>query len=364
MALLPAPAAEAFREPAQAPLPELSLAHLTALTDGTGILQHAHFSIPRFDEGYCVDDNARALLLVTALEPEPRDAGTGLERLDALGSTYLAFVNHAFNPALGRFRNFMAYSRTWLESQGSEDSHGRTLWALGVTAARSRDPGRQALAGHLFHAGLPAAREFGSPRAWAFALLGIHGYLSAFPGEPKVRQMEALLAARLHGLFLRNRGRDWCWFEDRLTYSNARLAQALIRCGARTGRQDWLGDGLRALEWLARVQTGPGGRFAPIGCNGFYPRGQARAMFDQQPVDASATVSAALDAGAASGDPGWRDRAREAFAWFLGGNQLGLPIYDPGTGGCRDGLRAHSANQNQGAESTLSFLLALVEMRK
>jgi hypothetical protein len=361
MATIPVP--EGIRETAQPefPAPDLNLSHLRTLTDSTGLLQHAHYSIPRYGEGYCVDDNARALLLMTLLEPQAR---AGLPILDGLADRYLAFVNHAFNPDLGRFRNFMDYTRAWLEPQGSEDSHGRALWALGATAGLSRDPGRQALAGHLFLAGLAAVRAFGHPRAWAYALLGIQHFLAAFPGDGQARRAESLLAGRLHGQYLRAGGPDWPWFEDRLTYCNARLPQALIRCGARTGRQDWLEAGLRALAWLAEIQTGADGRFAPIGCNGFFTRGQPRARFDQQPVEACATVSAALDAGAASGDPRWRERARAAFGWFLGRNQHGLALYDPRTGGCRDGLRAHCANQNQGAESTLSFLLALVEMRQ
>jgi hypothetical protein len=341
-------------------LPDLNLAHLRLMTDSTGLLQHARFSVPRYDEGYCVDDNARALLLMTLLEQTAPDRAS----LGPLASRYLAFVNHAFNPAEGRFRNFMGYSRTWLESRGSDDSHGRTTWALGATAGQCRDQGRRALAEQLFHAGLPAALEFTNPRSWAYALLGINAYLAAFPGDARVVPLEADLAGRLHGLYLAHGDEGWPWFEDRLTYCNARLPQALLLAGARSGRQDWVDAGLRSLDWLARIQTGPEGRFTPIGSNGFFIRGRSRAGFDQQPVEACATVAACLDAGAVSGDAEWERRARIAFDWFLGRNQLDLPLYDPHTGGCRDGLHAHAANENLGAESTLSFLLALVAMRK
>jgi len=344
-----------------APFPALNLSHLKAMTDSTGMLQHARFSVPHYDEGYCIDDNARALLLMTFLEQGPHgyDPELGL-----LASRYLAFVNHAFNPELGRFRNFMGYSRLWQEVQGSEDSHGRALWALGATAGQSCDPGRRALAGRLFQAGLPAVRTFAHPRSWAYALLGVQHYLASFPSDPQVAPLESLLAGRLQDCHRRASGPGWQWFEDRVTYSNARLPQALLRSGIRHHRQDWTGIGLDCLEWLARVQSDPQGRFAPVGSNGFFTRGGSMARFDQQPVDACATVSACLDAGAASGESKWRERALEAFSWFLGRNQVGLPLYDSHTGGCRDGLHAGSVNQNQGAESTLSFLLALVEMDK
>ena len=340
-------------------LPALDLGHLRVMTDSTGILQHARFSVPRYEEGYCIDDNARALLLATRLE----DCREPLSGLHALASTYLAFVSHAFNPARGRFRNFMDYSRAWLEDEGSEDSHGRALWALGAAARLAAEPGRRSLADQLFQAGLGASLEFTSPRAWAFTLLGTHHYLQASPGDPRVAPLARTLAERLHGLYRASRGPDWPWFEDQLTYCNARLPQALILAG-RDHRQDWVADGLRALDWLARVQSDALGRFQPIGSRGFYLRGRDRARFDQQPVEACATVSACLDAWSTSRNPAWLDRARTAFQWFLGGNQLGLPLYDARTGGCRDGLHAHAANQNLGAESTLSFLLALVEMRK
>jgi len=340
-------------------LPDLNLAHLRLMTDSTGLLQHARFSVPRYDEGYCVDDNARGLLLTALLERTAPDQ-TGLGEL---ASRYLAFVNHAFNPALGRFRNFMGYSRGWLEASGSDDSHARTTWALGAAAGPGGDPGRRALAEHLFRAGLPAARDFTCPRPWAYALLGIRAYLEAAPEDAGTTQLEAELAGRLHGLYLRHGSDDWPWFEDRLTYCNARLPQALMLAGARTGRQDWVAAALRALDWLAGVQTDPQGRFAPIGSDGFFIRGRVRARFDQQPVEACAMVSACLDAAALSGDPKWEGRAWDAFDWFLGRNHLGLSLYDPRTGGCRDGLHAHAANQNLGAESTLSFLLALVAMR-
>ena len=341
-------------------LPEIDLSHLRSMTDDTGILQHATFAVPRYAHGYCLDDNARALLLTTLLE----DVGTEPHRaLRALATRYLAFVNHAFDPASGRFRNFMSYGRDWLEERGSDDSHGRALWALGTVVGRSSDPGRQSLAGHLFHAALPAIESMSSPRAWAYALLGIDDYLGAFQGDSSVQSTRAVLAARLLHRYRESSHDDWPWFEDRLTYCNARMSQALLVSGSRMGDDEMAGVGSHSLEWLVRIQTQADGTFAPIGSDAPYVRGGAKPAFDQQPVEVCATISACLDARRVVGHERWFDLARRQFGWFLGHNSLETSIYDVTTGGCRDGLHPGRLNENQGAESTLSFLTALVEMR-
>ncbi|HEV7429109.1 MAG TPA: glycosyltransferase family 4 protein [Thermoanaerobaculia bacterium] len=343
-----------------AELPHVNLEHVAVMTDDTGMLQHATFNVPRYDEGYCVDDNARALMLMTLLE----DAGSEDPKLvRSLASRYLAFVSHAFNRQLGRFRNFMSHSRVWREEQGSEDSHGRALWALGTVVGCSDDPGRHGLAGALFHAGLPAVSTFSSPRAWAFALLGIEQYLRAFEGDRNVQAAGRTIAGRLLGLFKRTDHPEWPWFENSVTYCNARLPQALIATASWTGDAEMAATGLRSLEWLTTIQRTPEGYFAPVGTNGFFERGSTAAVFDQQPVDACATVSACMHAFRTTGDQRWADQARRAFTWFLGQNQLHLPLYDPLSGGCRDALHVDRLNENQGAESTLSFLLALMDMR-
>jgi glycosyltransferase involved in cell wall biosynthesis len=341
-------------------LPEIRLEHLRVMTDDTGLLQHATFGIPRYEDGYCLDDNARALVL-TALV---LDAGTNEpDVVRALSNRYLAFANHAFNVPVSRFRNFMSYSRRWTEEQGSEDSHGRALWALGTVVGRAVDPGKRSLAGQLFHAALGAVSDFTSPRAWAFTLLGIEEYLRAFQGDNGVQAVRKQLAERLFGLFQHTSGSDWSWFEDRVTYDNARLPQVLIVAGFRMDNQAMAAAGLRSLEWLAKVQRSQDGCFAPVGSDGFYQRGKSKAAFDHQPVEACAMVSASLDAWRLTSDPRWMEHARHAFGWFLGENHLQQPLHDPATGGCRDGLHADRANENQGAESTLSYLLALAEMR-
>jgi glycosyltransferase involved in cell wall biosynthesis len=343
-----------------AELPELNLGHLRLMTDDTGILQHGTFNVPRYDAGYCLDDNARALLLVTLIE----DAGTesSLE-LRGLASRYAAFVSHAFNLERGRFRNFMSFSRRWTEDCGSEDSHGRALWALGTVVGRSGDPGRRSLAEELFSRALPAAIRFTSPRAWAYTLLGIEEYLRAFEGDRSVESACKAISEQLMARHDESRAHEWPWFEDRVTYCNARLPQALLVAGVRVGSEEMTSVAKRALQWLAAMQRTEDGYFAPVGSNGFYTRGGPKAAFDQQPVEASAMVSACLDAQRVTGDPIWGEHARRAFGWFLGQNQLQQSLYDPRTGGCRDGLHADRVNENQGAESTISYLLALLEMR-
>lgn len=343
---------------ASAALPEANFEHLSLLTDQTGILQHSNFSVPSYADGYCLDDNARALFLTALVE----DSGTSDPKLmRMLGTRYLAFVRHAFDEKTRRFRNFLSYERSWTESVGSDDSHGRAMWALGAVIGRSSDPGRQSLAGWLFHAALPAVLELTSPRAWAYSLLGISEYLHAFSGDSHVQTVQRTLASRLLELYRGSSQPGWPWFEDSLTYCNARLSQALLVTSEWTEDREMAAVGVRTLDWLVGLQT-TDDYFAPIGSNGFYPRGGVRARFDQQPVEAAAMVSACLDARRITGDGRWFGRARRAFDWFLGQNELHRSLYVPATGACHDGLHADRINKNQGAESTLSFLLALVEL--
>jgi glycosyltransferase involved in cell wall biosynthesis len=341
-------------------LPPMALDHLLTLTDDTAVLQHARYSVPRYEDGYCLDDTARALLLVARLE----DSGAIDRRLARrLSTRYLAFVGHAFVPETGRFRNFMRFTRRWSEAHGSDDSQGRALWALGTVVGRGSDPGHRQLANEYFHAGLAATAACPSPRAWAYALLGIDEYLRIFGGETRVEEVRATLTARLHDCWLRTHTTEWPWFEAHATYGNARLPQALLLSGHAMGRPDLVAIALRALEWLRIAQTTPDGDFAPIGSDGFYTRGEALASFDQQPVEACGMVAACFDAARLTGDPKWSAAAATAFRWFLGGNHLRLSLLDPSTGGCKDGLHADRANENQGAESTISYLQALCDMR-
>lgn len=340
-------------------LPPLKLDHLHHMTDETGILQHAIFTVPNYREGYTLDDNARALMVSTLLET----MGNG-EAPD-LASRYLAFIWYAFDPEIGHFRNFMDYRRHWLEAGGSDDSHGRTLWALGAVLGRSNMPVLQSMAGRVFEQALPAILATTSPRAWAFALMGIHEYLQRFAGDRKAGQISDELSGRLLGLYRRNRSDDWEWYEDKLTYCNAALPHALLLCGQAIPHPEMTDAGLESLKWLSELQRSdtPGRHFVPIGSNGFYTKGGERARFDQQPVEAQAMVSACLEAFRITGDMHWRRESRRAFEWFLGRNDLNLPVYDPTTGGCRDGLHPDRPNENEGAESLLAFLQALLELR-
>jgi glycosyltransferase involved in cell wall biosynthesis len=340
-------------------LPELNLDHVMRMTDSTGLFQHAVFTVPNFSEGYCTDDNARALILTVRLE----ELGEESAAVRGLASTYAAFLNHAFDRTSKRFRNFLSFGRQWLEQQGSDDSQGRALWALGTCVGGSRRRSFQALAGELFDEALPGVLELTTPRAWAFALLGLHEYLRRLGGDRLANQTRDGLMLRLMALFEEYEGEGWCWCEDLVTYDNARLAQALILSGEAAGAPAVVEQGLRALRWLAELQTSEEGYFRPVGCHGFYRRGGLRAKFDQQPVEACAMVSACLDACRLTGDARWHDEACRAFDWFLGWNDLGLELYSPSSGGCHDGLQVDRVNRNQGAESTLSFALALAEMK-
>ena len=342
----------------QAELPDWRLDHLARLTDATGMFQHATHTIPNFAEGYCTDDNARALLLTVLLE----ELGQGGTQVHRLATTYAAFLQAAFDRGRRRFRNFLDFDRRWLEEVGSEDCHGRALWALGTCVGRSRRPDLPSWAASHFELALPAILETTSPRTWAFALLGIREYLRRLGGDRLSAQARATLTARLIDLYERTATPDWPWFEEVLSYDVARLPQALIATGRDGGNARALEVGLHALGWLVTVQRAPQEHFRAIGCNGFYRKGHKRARFDQQPIEANATVSACLEAYRATQDPAWMNEARSAFEWFLGRNDLGQDLYDPGTGGCCDGLQEDRVNRNQGAESTLAFLLSLAEM--
>jgi glycosyltransferase involved in cell wall biosynthesis len=338
-------------------LPPLKLDHLVRMTDYTGIFQHALFTVPNYSHGYTTDDNARALL-VSALLDE-----LGYEEESKLSSRYLAFLGYACNAQTRRFRNFMDYQQNWLEESGSDDSHGRALWALGCVLNRCSIPAQNLMAAWLFEQTLPTILLTTSPRAWAFALVGIDEYSQKYAGDSRAGQVRDQLVERLLKLYQNNRTQEWAWFEKELSYCNATLSHALLTCGKLVSDNRIIDAGLESLNWLANLQHSSKGHFVPIGSNGFYKQGEERARFDQQPVEAQAMVSACLEAFRITGDKLWHKEARTAFEWFLGRNDLNLSVYDPTTGGCRDGLHSDRPNENQGAESTLAFLQSLLELR-
>ena len=346
--------------------PVLKLDHLERLTDETGMFQHAVFSVPNYNEGYTTDDNARALIVSVQLEEE-KNLSTDQRRvthIQELGNRYLAFLWHAFNPEQKRFRNFMSYDRRWLEEVGSEDSHGRSLWALGtVIAVPSGRACREWPDGYLK---LPCLlwQTLLVRVAWAFSLLGMNQYLRRYPGDRAVLTIQNTLIQKILTEFKENRGVDWPWLEDMVTYCNPVLPQVLLRYGQSNNDSEALEIGLESLTWLVKIQQSENGWIMPIGNQGFYQRGGQISYFDQQPVEVYSLLSACLDAYRVTKDPAWYDHATYAFEWFFGRNALGVSVYDKVTGGCRDGLHIDRLNENQGAESTLSFIQSLLEMQQ
>jgi len=339
--------------------PPMQLSHLLSMCDDTGLLQHAICSVPDRSHGYCVDDNARALLVACALN------APGEQRLsETLTSRLAAFVQHAWNPAQRRFRNFMSFDRRWLEELGSEDSHGRTLWALGECARSDANESRRQWAASLFAEALVVTEQFSSPRAWAFTLLGLDAYCGTLPTNLHARELRHLLADRLMALLTAVQTTEWVWFEEGLAYDNARLPQALIVTGTAISAPSYVAAGLRSLRWLMALQTSRDGIFRPIGSDSFGAKRVPPSAFDQQPLEATAAVSACLAAWRADGDVRWKADAARAFSWFLGTNDLSTPLIDVATGSCRDGLHPERANENRGGESVVSYLLSLAEMRR
>jgi glycosyltransferase involved in cell wall biosynthesis len=339
--------------------PEMQLGHFLSMCDDTGLFQHAVHSVPDRSHGYCVDDNARALLVACALN------GQGEKCLpEGLTAGFAAFIQHAWNPDARRFRNFMGFDRRWLEDRGSEDSHGRTLWALGECSLSDATPARRRWAAALFAEALPTVETFRSPRAWAFTLLGLAAYCEQVDRGDDTRRLRKLLADRLMSIMSAVETPDWVWFENGLAYDNARLPQALIATGCSMGSPTYVAAGLRALRWLVAQQTAPQGHFRPVGSETFGDQRAAPKAFDQQPLEAAATISACLAAWRADGDVEWRADAARAFHWFLGDNDLKQLLVDVDTGCCRDGLHSDRPNQNCGGESVVSYLLGLAEIRQ
>ncbi|WP_027169532.1 glycosyltransferase family 4 protein [Mesorhizobium sp. WSM3224] len=339
--------------------PPMELGHFLSMCDDTGLFQHATHCVPDRNHGYCTDDNARALLLACALNTP------GEQRLaEVLTARFSAFVQHAWNPTTKRFRNFMSFDRRWLEDIGSEDSHARTLWALGRLAICDVNPSRRHWATSLFDEALGAVEEFTSPRAWAFTLLGLDDYCVVARHDMRALNLRELLANRLISLLYAVETADWVWFEEGLSYDNARLSQALIVTGSAIRKPLYAEAGLRSLRWLTQLQTSPTGFFRPVGTKGFGEKRRPPHAFDQQPVEATAMISACLSAWRSTSEVVWQADATRIFAWFLGSNDLCVPLADTRDGSCCDGLHADRANQNKGGESVLSYLSSLAEIRQ
>ncbi len=342
-------------------LPQFNADHMYSLTDNTGILQHAYYTVARRNHGYCTDDNARALIVALQARNIPQTIKGDLLKLDKLSTLYLGFLVHAFNAETGYFRNFMSYRREWKQEKGSEDAHGRALWGLGLTVSLAEEPARVSLASNLFIRALNTAEGFQSPRAMAFTITGIVAYLEKFSGDSQAQRILSELAGRLFKKFTANSSHDWPWLENKLAYANGKLPHALILAGETLQRDDMKQMGFISLKWLMNTQI-EGGHLVPVGNRGWYKKNEKKARFDQQPLEAYALNEACITAFKVSEENHWLAKARICFNWFLGDNDLNLPLYDKRTGGCRDGLQVDSVNQNEGAESTLAWLLSLMAM--
>jgi hypothetical protein len=338
-------------------LPDVKLDHLRVMTDGTGILQHAKFGTPDRDHGYCTDDNARALIVASMYRALRADSS-----LERLVQVYLGFVLSAYDRRSRRFRNFMSYDRRWMEETGSEDSHGRALWGLGSAVKYASKGVVRDISTRLFSEALTVVEDFGSPRAWAFTMIGLQAYLEVYGGDAEARRLRVVLAERLRERFDAEASEEWYWFEDTVTYANAKIPHALIMAG------QWIPDGrcfehgLASLQWLLERQTADNGDLSIVGNNGWMPRGGGRAKFDQQPIEAMALVEACVEAYRSTGGEDWLRQAQRCLEWFLGRNELSVPLYDFASGGCSDGLNPNGASANQGAESTLAWLISLLSL--
>ncbi len=342
--------------PFEMPVPKFN--HLYRLTDDVGILQHAKYIIPNRKYGYCTDDNARALILVLLAQTLSLEDSPLLE----LDCRYLSFILHAFNEENGRFRKFMGYDRKWCEDKGSEDSHARAIWSLGIAigSVKIKEFGETSL--DIFEKAVEKIIKFTSPRAWALGLLGIHAYLVRFHGDSKMRRMREKIANSLFDHHRKNATDDWPWLEDEVAYDNGRIPQALLISGQWLHRNDMIEEGLRVLNWLLQIQTNSKNQLSPIGNKGWYPRGGEKANFDQQPLEAQCILEACIEAYKVTQDEKWALEARRCFEWFLGNNDRNLSLYDYSTGGCHDGITSTGLNKNQGAESTLAWLISLLRM--
>lgn len=339
---------------ATAELPPLHpvLTAVERMSDSTGILQHSIYSVPDRRHGYCIDDNARALILMSKIDDVDevvRDRWTAI---------YGGFVQHAWNPDKRKFRNFMNFDRSWCEDEGSEDSNGRAIWALGVTARDARAQKHRDWASVLFDETASIAFDLGSPRAHAFAMLGAAAMAEAHPGHALSREILTRFGNELIALLETARRPEWRWFEIVLAYDNARLPEALLRAGRVLGRRDFVHTGLETLAWIVERQTSPEGRFRAVGTESFGREYADPLPFDQQPLEAQATIDACLAAHQVTGDQHWAEEAMRAYRWYLGANDLDTPLASVADGGCFDGLMPTGLNRNQGAESILALQLA------
>ena len=340
-------------------LPVTKLQHLKILTDDTGILQHAFSTTPNRHHGYCLDDNARALIVTCLQYKQEKD-----DSLLSMIHTYLSFIQYAFNTETRRYRNFMSFHRTWLEDEGSEDSHSRAVWALGVAVKYAPVPSIGETSARMFTGAIEKVESFKSPRAIAFSLIGIHAYLEIYAGDSDIRRIRNSLAEKLYKQFKENANDDWPWMEDSVTYANGILPLALMLSGQWIPKMDMHEMGIKALRWLLDKQKSAQGHLSIIGNEDWMTRDGKHSTFDQQPIEPMCLILACCEAYRSTRDDFCVTEARRCLDWFLGNNDLNIPLCNFRTGGCRDGLHPGGASINQGAESTLAWLISLLAMHE
>jgi len=334
-------------------LPEIKLDHLMSLSDDVGLLQHACFGIPDRDHGYSADDVGRGLAALMTCYNQQKD-----EQMLPLIRTYISFLNHS-QMETGYFHNFMSYDRRFMDDQGSEDTLGRVLWGLGTVVRWGTKEQIRALAQNMMAKAAPRILEVESPRAKAYAIIGMYHLLQKFEGASQFRRLLILLADELVSLYKENRSADWEWFEDVIAYGNAKIPEALLRAYQVTQSDEYLNVALESLDFITKEQTN-GVYFELVGNEGWYPKGGEKALFGQQPIDAGYLVEAYVAASEVTNNYKYLELARLAFEWFLGRNRLNTALYDFADGSVADGIDSSGISANQGAESVVCYLLAVL----
>ncbi|HLR38055.1 MAG TPA: glycosyltransferase family 4 protein [Chitinophagaceae bacterium] len=334
-------------------LPPFSLDHILRLTDDTGIIQHAKFGIPNLKEGYCLDDNARALLMVLMVYRESK-SNVALK----MAPIYLSYIYYMQNKD-GSFRNFLSFSRAFLDKKGSEDSFGRTIWGLGYLLAYPPNDAYYQAGKEIFFHAVPNFEKLQSIRAIANVIVGISYYLRTHSDDHLLTEILRSLTAKLIEHYDENSDPEWKWFESSLTYDNGMLPLALLHSAEILEDAETKEVAMASMNFLTE-KTLSSGYLSIIGNEKWYKKGEERSLFAQQPIDALAMVLMFHQAFLLTHNNEYLDKLFTCFMWFLGENDIGMSLFDFETKGCCDGIDSHGVNRNQGAESTLAYLISHV----
>jgi hypothetical protein len=338
-------------------LPDFTLVHIKRLTDDTGIVQHAKYGIPNLKEGYCLDDNARALLMTAMAQQKNKTTDT-----INLMPIYLSYIHYMQNDD-GSFRNFLSFSRNYLDEIGSEDSFGRTIWALGFLIYSYPKDSYHKLGLEIFNRSIPFFKELKSVRGIANTMLGMSSYLKRFPKDNMSKQLMYELTYKLINTYNTEKTDDWRWFENILTYDNAIMPLSIFHAAEIFNDREILDVAVESSAFLDSV-TLKSGHLRPVGSNGWFPRGKVRANFAQQSIDVMGMVLMFFKAYEVRKDKKYLDKMFKSYMWYMGKNDLEISVYDYESGGCYDGLEEYGINKNQGAESTISYLISHLTVLK